>query len=225
MADSGRLAPTSLTRLAPACKAARATAGFIVSMEIGTLLLPASRSTTGRTRRSSSASGTGTAWGRVDSPPTSMISAPSSINCSAWATAAAGSRHRPPSENESGVTFTMPIRRVGRGKVQVKSRARRIMQAKAGCRLRRGRADHSLDALDQPPCDLRHQVVRHAQAGIRRLAEQMALVVDVVDDHPFTLFALGDFAGEEGHAGEGGDPADQIFHVLETELGPLRSGG
>ena len=40
-------------------------------------LQPANRSTTGSTRRSSSATGTGRAPGRVDSPPTSTMSAPS----------------------------------------------------------------------------------------------------------------------------------------------------
>ena len=60
-----------------------------------------------------SASGeTAEAPGRVDSPPTSIRSAPSRTSCSAWATAASGSRNRPPSENESGVTFTTPITRV-----------------------------------------------------------------------------------------------------------------
>src|SRR4051794_28206866 len=84
-------------------------AAFVVSTLIGTLVVAARRSTTGITRRSSSSAGTGAAPGRVDSPPTSRRSAPcpaSSIPC---ATAASGSRKRPPSENESGVTLTIPM--------------------------------------------------------------------------------------------------------------------
>ena len=47
--------------------------------------------------------------GRVDSPPTSIIAAPSSSSRSAYATALAASMYSPPSENESGVTFTTPM--------------------------------------------------------------------------------------------------------------------
>src|SRR5271165_1572234 len=39
------------------------------------------------------------------------MSAPSNASARACATAASASRYRPPSENESGVTFTIPIRR------------------------------------------------------------------------------------------------------------------
>jgi len=60
------------------------------------------------TRRSSSAASTGCAPGRVDSPPTSMRSAPSSIRRRACAMACGGSRNRPPSEKESGVTSPRP---------------------------------------------------------------------------------------------------------------------
>src|SRR5262249_4480781 len=73
------------------------------------------RSGTGPTRRSSSSSETGSWPGRVDSPPTSTIVAPSSIIRRAAAAAVSGSRWTPPSENESGVTLTMPITE-GRGK-------------------------------------------------------------------------------------------------------------
>ena len=79
-------ADTSLTREAPARSAASATAGFIVSIETRTA--PASASTTGMTRASSSSWGTGSAPGRVDSPPTSTMSAPSATNWRPWVTAA-----------------------------------------------------------------------------------------------------------------------------------------
>src|SRR5579885_60903 len=112
---------------APASRAARATAGFMVSIEIGTLTWEASSSITGRTRRSSSASGTGSAPGRVDSPPTSRISAPRAASSSAWRTAAAASRNFPPSEKESGVTLTIPMTNAGRGKRNSNWRARKSM--------------------------------------------------------------------------------------------------
>src|SRR5437868_6026547 len=75
----------------------------------GTVVVAARRSTTGTTRRSSSSAGTGAAPGRVDSPPTSRTSAPCSASSIPCATAASGSRKRPPSENESGVTLTIPM--------------------------------------------------------------------------------------------------------------------
>ena len=47
--------------------------------------------------------------GRVDSPPMSRMSAPSSSSRSACSTARSGRRNAPPSENESGVTLTTPM--------------------------------------------------------------------------------------------------------------------
>jgi hypothetical protein len=77
---------TSLTTIAPAATAAAATAARRVSMLTATPLA-ASSSITGTTRRSSSSAATGTAPGRVDSPPTSIRWAPSSTSWRAWATA------------------------------------------------------------------------------------------------------------------------------------------
>ena len=74
---SPRSAVTSLTSLAPRSSAARATAAFDVSIETGTS--PPSASSTGTTRRSSSSAATPSEPGRVDSPPTSTIAAPSAI--------------------------------------------------------------------------------------------------------------------------------------------------
>ena len=56
---------------------------------------PASARTTGSTRRSSSATEGRTAPGRVDSPPTSTMSAPWPIRSWPWAMAASGSNHSP----------------------------------------------------------------------------------------------------------------------------------
>src|SRR5579863_1431143 len=110
---SARSAVTSLTISAPKAIARRATSALVVSMEIGTP--PSRRSRTGTTRRSSSSVETPSEPGRVDSPPTSTIAAPSSIMRRAAAAAMSASRCTPPSENESGVTFTTPMTD-GRGK-------------------------------------------------------------------------------------------------------------
>jgi hypothetical protein len=109
-----RRAATSFQIVAPAATAARATAGFMVSIEIATSLAARIASISGTTRAISSAAGTGVAPGRVLSPPMSRMSAPSSISRRAWSRAAAGSKNRPPSEKLSGVTLTIPMTR-GRG--------------------------------------------------------------------------------------------------------------
>src|SRR4051794_1149641 len=108
IAGSWRKADTSLTMVAPACRAVSATATLRVSME---MVAGESLSMTGTTRRSSSSSETGSAPGRVDSPPTSRTPAPSLSRCSPCATAASAEKYNPPSEKESGVTFTTPITR------------------------------------------------------------------------------------------------------------------
>ncbi len=66
---------------------------------------------TGTTRAISSASSTGAAPGRVDSPPMSRMSAPWPISRRACATAASTPKCRPPSEKLSGVMLTMPMTR------------------------------------------------------------------------------------------------------------------
>ena len=103
---------TSFTTSAPASIAFAATSAWRVSTERGTEVTAARRVRTGAILAHSASGETAEAPGRVDSPPTSIRSAPSRTSCSAWATAASGSRNRPPSENESGVTFTTPITRV-----------------------------------------------------------------------------------------------------------------
>ena len=60
--------------------------------------------------------------GRVLSAPRSRMSAPSSSNSSACATADSGSRKAPPSLNESGVRLTMPITSVRRPSSSVRLR-------------------------------------------------------------------------------------------------------
>ena len=99
---------TSLMQSAPIASAARMTSGRRVSTEIGT---PSGTkaSSTGLSRRNSRAGSTGSAPGRVDSAPMSMRSAPSAIIRWACSTARSGLAYWPPSENESGVTFRIPI--------------------------------------------------------------------------------------------------------------------
>jgi hypothetical protein len=91
-APGERNARTSLTRWAPAAPARRMTSGLEVSTDSSTGSRAATRSTTGSTRRSSSSLATAVAPGRVDSPPMSMIAAPSAAMRSACASAASGSR-------------------------------------------------------------------------------------------------------------------------------------
>ncbi len=109
ISESNRRPLISLIMEAPALSARRATSARYVSMETGTPASPAIASITGTTRRISSSSVTGSEPGRVDIPPTSMISAPSAVIWCARAMAVFLSRNCPPSENESGVTFSIPM--------------------------------------------------------------------------------------------------------------------
>src|SRR5947208_131596 len=108
IAGSARPAETSFTTSAPASSAARATSAFIVSTAIGTRTAARTAASTGSRRRRSSPPGTAVAPGRVDSAPTSSARAPAATISAAASAARAGSRWRPPSENESGVAFRMP---------------------------------------------------------------------------------------------------------------------
>jgi dihydropteroate synthase len=85
-------AVTSLMIRAPAAMASRATMALEVSIETGTGVARQRARTTGRTRRSSSWASTGVAPGRVLSPPTSRMSAPSAARRSPWSMAACGSK-------------------------------------------------------------------------------------------------------------------------------------
>ena len=101
---------TSLTMEAPTRTAALATSTWRVSIDTTAPAL-ASACTTGSTRRASVSGSTGVKPGRVDSPPTSMISAPSSSILRPCAIAASVSRCSPPSLKESGVTLRTPMMR------------------------------------------------------------------------------------------------------------------
>ena len=91
----------------PAAEACRAISALVVSIEIGDLELPAIASTTGMTRVLFQ-EGTGSAPGRVDSPPTSRMSAPARPGLGE-SDRFGDLRISPPSEKLSGVRFKMPI--------------------------------------------------------------------------------------------------------------------
>src|SRR4029077_10055735 len=107
--SSPRPPVTSFTIKAPASIAAHATFAFDVSIEMGTSSFRRKFSITGITRRSSSSAVTGSAPGRADSPPTSIMRAPSAAICKPRFVALFAVRNSPPSENESGVTFNTPM--------------------------------------------------------------------------------------------------------------------
>ena len=111
ISESARPPLTSLTYVAPALIAAEAVLARIVSMLAGT---PISRSSVmmGITRLISSSGVTRSAPGRVDSPPTSMMSTPSATISFARESAFSKVSYRPPSAKESGVTLRIPITRV-----------------------------------------------------------------------------------------------------------------
>src|SRR5688572_26236612 len=125
-------ASTSLIIEAPALSASCMTPGRRVSTETGKSL---SACRTGMILRNSSSSETGCAPGRVDSPPMSMMSAPSSASRRAWAIASSGPKKRPPSEKESGVMFTTPMTR---GRSSESSNFPSVSFLRSRCR--RGRA-------------------------------------------------------------------------------------
>ena len=101
-------ARTSFKIAAPASAASSMISGLEVSTDTQKPSF-ASAFTTGITRERSSSSGTSVAPGRVDSPPTSMIRAPSPRIFSAQASASGRALCSPPSEKESGVTLRMPM--------------------------------------------------------------------------------------------------------------------
>ena len=105
----------SFTIRAPASSASSITAARRVSTETRTPSSARAR-ITGITRRSSSASLGACEPGRVDSPPTSMMSAPPAAMARPCATAPLSTAKSPPSEKLSGVTLRTPMRR-GRSNV------------------------------------------------------------------------------------------------------------
>src|SRR6056297_589252 len=107
MVSSARPPLTSLTMLAPACTAASATCARMVSM-LTVIPAPDNSRITGNTRAHSSSGVIRWAPGRVDSPPTSITSAPCACITRACSTARSTESNSPPSEKESGVTFSTP---------------------------------------------------------------------------------------------------------------------
>src|SRR5688500_12465996 len=148
--------------------------------------------------------------------------------------AAEGSKNRPPSENESGVALTTPTTRAGRGKRNCDCRACKSIDhdrlpcaSKPTCiaaRLPALPADQRPGSLDQPPRDGGNDFVRHAHLRTGRLAEHVTLIVDIVNHNKLTGSKLGNFAGEERHARQGGNLADHFGQGLEFEVTGLLRG-
>src|ERR1051326_3078396 len=91
----------------PRASTNRCVSGCEVSIASG-VPLSSSASITGSSRRISSSGDTVPAATLLAAAPSSTMSAPSAVSSRACAIAAAGSRKRPPSENESAVMLTMP---------------------------------------------------------------------------------------------------------------------
>ena len=96
---------------APAESPALATSAFEVSIEINVCgdRISTNFSTAGRILLSSSLTDTLSAPGLVDSPPKSMIEAPSFSSVIACSVAASLDSNKPPSEKESGVVLITPM--------------------------------------------------------------------------------------------------------------------
>ena len=97
----------SLRKATPRAIAKRCTSGAKLSTDTG-VPSAASAATSGSRRRISSAAATGLASTLLAAAPRSMICAPAATSARAWASAAALSRNRPPSENESSVMLMIP---------------------------------------------------------------------------------------------------------------------
>ena len=97
IAGSNLMALISFTICAPASIACLATSALVVSTDMAASVFLAASFITGITLLSSSSGETGLEPGLDDSPPTSIISAPSSAICSAFFTASPFFRYWPPS--------------------------------------------------------------------------------------------------------------------------------
>src|SRR6478609_6827393 len=228
---------TSLTRTAPDSRAARATSCRMVSTETATPSDARAR-ITGITRSSSSATSGRVAPGRVDSPPMSSTSAPWSRRATACAMAASVETKRPPSENESGVTFTTPITS-GRGRrgrpLAHDSRVVMAGRSAPGCvdqrhRLGTGRGavhDAADGGGDRARARLAHPPHGHAQVlGLdhhdhaARLQQADQGVRDLGGEPLLHLRSLGVDVDEPGELGEPGDLA-----VLARDVADVRHPG
>src|SRR5580658_391879 len=154
--SAGGAPQIELSTSPPAPTAARNTPGLKVSTE--TIACGAAAriaASAGSSRPSSVASSIGRLPGRVDSAPTSMMSAPSANAAAACAAAAAGSGFPSP-ENESGETLTIPIRYVRAPHGRTRPRTRNVPRtaAPAGLDIR--------DDVGDPPSAQRRDDERRA---------------------------------------------------------------
>jgi len=87
---------------------------------------PAKPPRTGKTLRSSSSMEISSEPGLVDSPPTSIKSAPARSICTACCIACSSAKNFPPSEKLSGVTFSTPITSVRSPRTSLLEHSRRL---------------------------------------------------------------------------------------------------
>ena len=172
---------TSFTIEAPTRTAALATSTCRVSIDTMAPFCASAR-TTGSTRRASSSALTGVKPGRVDSPPTSMMSAPSSSICRPYAMAASASKCSPPSLKLSGVTLRTPMMR-GRSNLSSNLPQRHVFESFAMSTLS--------CAYSSPYCIQTERVWRHMSAGCTSNARavRMGWVLDKYLDEEFLLTA------------------------------------
>src|SRR5436309_4666624 len=185
---------------------------------------------TGSTRRSSSSTGTSAAPGRVLSPPTSTTSAPSAARAKPWPTAASGSSQRPPSENESGVTFRTPMTSGRDTSPQATGENARFWDLVVDELERFVAGGHAVPELaphgrgHRERSRLADAPHRHAQVlGLddHEHAPRLQAVVDLVGDLRgealLDLWPLRERVDQAGQLGEPGDPA-----VLIRDVGHVR---
>src|SRR5262249_9198602 len=126
---------------------------------------------------------TGEAPGRVDSPPTSRMSAPSPAILLAWATAASESKKRPPSLNESGVTLSTP-RIAGRARAAIGER--RLLRLPRDGGARGDRREVGVSSASTVPSGGR----RSDRLGSLAVSRSAELFDDFVDVGPVEGFLL-----------------------------------
>ena len=114
---------TSLIISAPLSTAFAAISDLRVSIETGIFSRVRNAAKTGASLLHSSSTPTPDEPGRVDSAPTSIMSAPSRSICKACCTAFSCEKKFPPSEKLSGVTFSTPMTSVRSPRISVRERS------------------------------------------------------------------------------------------------------
>src|SRR5659263_492449 len=226
IASSARPPETSLMIAAPCATASRATRARVVST-LTVAPRATSASTTGSTRASSSSTGTRRAPGRVDSAPMSSRASP-------CATAAPGVNHRPPSENESGVTLTTPMTSVRPSPVRASGRGAGRAPVLTGrawaCTSATEHEAHRLGTRRGAAHLATHRRRHGARAGLVHAAHRHAQVLALDDDDdPARLEELDqgvrDLAREPLlHLGAPGEDIDEPCELAQPRDAAVRAG-